>query len=96
VTEPAPLRELPAWGDLQAHYEKIRGAHLRELFAADRERGERLVADGGGAGGIRRGLSGGRDRAQRPGGDHTLDDVQLTLPRTVVVNDGIVGGWSLD
>ena len=34
--------------ELQAHYEKIRGTHLRELFAADPERGERLVADGAG------------------------------------------------
>ncbi len=42
------LRELPAWGQLQAHYEQIRGVHLRDLFAADPERGERLVADGAG------------------------------------------------
>jgi glucose-6-phosphate isomerase len=42
------LRELPAWADLQAHFEKVRGTHLRELFAADPERGERLVADGAG------------------------------------------------
>jgi glucose-6-phosphate isomerase len=49
VSEPAPtLRDAPAWGDLQAHYEKIRGTHLRELFAADYGRGERLVADGAG------------------------------------------------
>jgi glucose-6-phosphate isomerase len=42
------LREAPAWGTLQAHYEEIKGAHLRDLFAADPERGERLVADGAG------------------------------------------------
>jgi glucose-6-phosphate isomerase len=49
VSEPAPtLREAPAWGELQANYEKIGGTHLRELFAADHERGERLVADGAG------------------------------------------------
>ena len=42
------LRESPAWGQLQAHYEEIKGAHLRDLFAADPERGERLVADGAG------------------------------------------------
>ncbi len=42
------LRELPAWGQLQAHYEQIRATHLRDLFAADPERGERLVADGAG------------------------------------------------
>jgi glucose-6-phosphate isomerase len=49
VSEPvSALREAPAWADLQGHYEKIRGTHLRELFATDRERGERLVADGAG------------------------------------------------
>jgi glucose-6-phosphate isomerase len=49
VSESAPgLREAPAWADLQAHYEKIGGTHLRELFAADPERGERLVAGGAG------------------------------------------------
>jgi glucose-6-phosphate isomerase len=48
VTDPSPLRETPAWADLQSHYEKIRGTHLRELFAADHERGERLVADAAG------------------------------------------------
>jgi len=49
VSDPAPaLRQTPAWADLQSHYEKIRGTHLRELFAADPERGERLVADGAG------------------------------------------------
>jgi glucose-6-phosphate isomerase len=45
---PAGLRELPAWGSLEAHYEEIRGTHLRELFAADPQRGERLVAEGAG------------------------------------------------
>ncbi len=49
MSEPsAGLRQAPAWADLQRHYEKVAGAHLRELFAADRERGERLVADGAG------------------------------------------------
>jgi len=48
VSEPVPLRELPAWGDLQRHYEGIEDQHLRDLFAADPERGERLVADGAG------------------------------------------------
>ncbi len=43
-----PPHELPAWADLRAHHEKIRDAHLRDLFAADPERGERLVADGAG------------------------------------------------
>ncbi|HEX5712001.1 MAG TPA: glucose-6-phosphate isomerase [Solirubrobacterales bacterium] len=44
----APLRELPAWGELEKHYAAIEDRHLRDLFAADPERGERLVADGAG------------------------------------------------
>src|SRR5215212_7129288 len=42
------LRETAAWQQLPAHFEKIRDAHLRELFAADPERGERLRAEGAG------------------------------------------------
>src|SRR3982751_567057 len=42
------LREVPAWSQLQSHYEQIRGTHLRELFASDPERGKRLVAEGAG------------------------------------------------
>jgi glucose-6-phosphate isomerase len=42
------LREQPAWGALQGHYEAIKDEHLRDLFAADPRRGERLVADGAG------------------------------------------------
>jgi glucose-6-phosphate isomerase len=42
------LREAPAWGRLQAHFAEIRKHHLRDLFAADAERGERLVGDGAG------------------------------------------------
>ena len=48
MSEPAPLRGVPAWAELQAHYEKTRETHLRDLFAADPERGERLVAEGAG------------------------------------------------
>jgi len=40
-----PLTKLKAWKALRAHYEKIRGSHLRELFAADSKRGERLTAE---------------------------------------------------
>jgi glucose-6-phosphate isomerase len=46
--EGSSLRQTPAWGDLEAHFEKIRGEHLRDLFAADPGRGERLVAEGAG------------------------------------------------
>src|SRR3954454_27536 len=42
------LRETAAWQELKAHFEKIRDAHLRDLFAADPKRGERLVAEGAG------------------------------------------------
>src|SRR4051795_6587671 len=42
------LQETQAWQELQAHFEKIRDAHLRDLFAADPERGKRLVAEGAG------------------------------------------------
>jgi glucose-6-phosphate isomerase len=40
------LRETPAWGRLQSHFAEVRKHHLRDLFAADKERGERLVAQG--------------------------------------------------
>jgi glucose-6-phosphate isomerase len=42
------LRETPAWADLQRHHGEIRDTHLRDLFAADPARGERLVAEGAG------------------------------------------------
>jgi glucose-6-phosphate isomerase len=44
----APLRERPAWRALQAHHREIEGMHLRELFAADPGRGERMTAAGAG------------------------------------------------
>jgi glucose-6-phosphate isomerase len=43
-----PLRERPAWTALGKHYREIEGIHLRELFAADPERGERMTAAGAG------------------------------------------------
>ncbi len=43
-----PLRERPAWGALEAHYDAVKGVHLRELFAGDGGRGERLTAEGAG------------------------------------------------
>ncbi|HEY8083388.1 MAG TPA: glucose-6-phosphate isomerase [Solirubrobacterales bacterium] len=42
------LRERPAWKALEAHYEEIRDAHLRELFATDPQRAEYFIADGAG------------------------------------------------
>jgi glucose-6-phosphate isomerase len=43
-----PLRETAAWKALERHHGEIRGSHLRDLFAADPDRGERLVAEGAG------------------------------------------------
>jgi glucose-6-phosphate isomerase len=40
-----PLRERKAWQALERHYAEISGAHLRDLFAADPGRGERLTAE---------------------------------------------------
>ncbi len=43
-----PLRERKAWQALERHYAEISGAHLRDLFAADPGRGERLTAQASG------------------------------------------------
>ena len=43
--ETARLTARPAWQALAAHYADLRTIHLRELFAADPGRGERLVID---------------------------------------------------
>ena len=40
--------DLRAWHALQAHYELIKGVHLRELFADDPTRADRLQAEGAG------------------------------------------------
>src|SRR5450759_4375634 len=39
------LTERPAWKALEVHYATIRGLHLRQLFAEDPRRGERLTAE---------------------------------------------------
>jgi glucose-6-phosphate isomerase len=43
-----PLRERKAWQALQRHYDEIAGRHLRDLFAGDPGRAERLTAEGAG------------------------------------------------
>jgi glucose-6-phosphate isomerase len=43
-----PLRERKAWQALERHYAEISGAHLRDLFANDPGRGERLNAEAAG------------------------------------------------
>jgi glucose-6-phosphate isomerase len=40
-----PLRQRPAWKALEQHHREIGGRHLRELFAEDPGRGERLAAE---------------------------------------------------
>ena len=37
--------ETAAWKSLKSHFEKIRGTHLRTLFAEDPRRGERLALE---------------------------------------------------
>jgi glucose-6-phosphate isomerase len=41
----APLTRRPEWAALQEHYQKIKEGHLRQLFADDPKRGERLTAE---------------------------------------------------
>ena len=40
-----PLTKRKAWKALEAHYKKIRELHLRDLFADDPKRGERMTAE---------------------------------------------------
>ena len=37
-----PLTQLPSWQALEAHYQKIKSIHLRQLFADDPQRGRRF------------------------------------------------------
>ena len=43
-----PLRKRPAWSALLAHHEEIKDLPLKQLFAEDPGRGERLAAEGAG------------------------------------------------
>ncbi len=43
-----PLSKRKAWKSLQAHSKKMRGVHLRKLFADDPKRGQRLTAEAAG------------------------------------------------
>src|SRR5919106_2233126 len=43
-----PLRERAAWKALEAHHSEVGDRHLRELFADDPDRCERMTADGAG------------------------------------------------
>jgi glucose-6-phosphate isomerase len=42
------LRERPSWGLLERHFQKMKGVHLRQLFAEDPKRGESLSLDAAG------------------------------------------------
>ena len=43
-----PPTERPAWEALKAHYDGVRGLHLRKLFADDPRRGEQMIAEAAG------------------------------------------------
>jgi glucose-6-phosphate isomerase len=43
----APIAETPEWAALAAHRARMRDVHLRDLFAADPRRGERLAVEAG-------------------------------------------------
>jgi glucose-6-phosphate isomerase len=46
VTMPQPsLTQRPEWKALQAHYQRVKDLHLRQLFADDAKRGERFTAE---------------------------------------------------
>ena len=45
ATSIAPLTTLAAWQALEAHYPKVRELHLRNLFADDPKRGERMTVE---------------------------------------------------
>src|SRR5258708_20261385 len=42
------LRTRPAWRSLEMHHRAMEGLHLRQLFAEDRKRGERLAVEAAG------------------------------------------------
>jgi glucose-6-phosphate isomerase len=42
------LRKRPAWAALERHHREMAGRHLRQLFAEDRTRGERLAVEAAG------------------------------------------------
>ena len=48
MTTSVHLTQQPAWQALERHYEQIKDTQLRELFAGDAQRGEKLTAEGAG------------------------------------------------
>jgi glucose-6-phosphate isomerase len=45
TTSPSALTQRPAWQALEAHSQQIKDVHLRQLFAADPQRGERFAVE---------------------------------------------------
>jgi glucose-6-phosphate isomerase len=43
-----PLTERQAWNALAAHHQSVRAMQLRQLFADDPKRGERMTAEAAG------------------------------------------------
>ncbi|HEV8371654.1 MAG TPA: glucose-6-phosphate isomerase [Actinomycetota bacterium] len=44
---PTRIDQTPEWQALRRHHAEIKGVHLRELFAADQDRGERMACEAG-------------------------------------------------
>ena len=44
----APLRQRPAWAQLEAHFQKLKSLHLKQLFAQDPKRGEKFAVEAAG------------------------------------------------
>jgi glucose-6-phosphate isomerase len=45
AASPSALRQRPAWQALERHYQQIKDLHLRQLFAADPQRGIRFAVE---------------------------------------------------
>ncbi len=41
----APLRQRPAWAQLEAHFQQLKSLHLKQLFAQDPQRGEKFALE---------------------------------------------------
>ncbi|GIW03466.1 MAG: glucose-6-phosphate isomerase [Thermomicrobiales bacterium] len=48
ATMNTPLTRLDEWRALEAHYQQVKDVHLRQLFASDPVRGERMAAEAAG------------------------------------------------
>jgi glucose-6-phosphate isomerase len=44
----APLRQRPVWAQLEAHFQKLKSLHLKQLFAQDPKRGEKFALEAAG------------------------------------------------